>query len=112
MSKTGKTDTFYVPSGCSVAKAVSTTIDGCGSKACVVLEKLRNKNKNNNVELSFLHDRKYYVKCNGKEGVIDIPQEINTLGLLLMIEYLNRSQIICNTCMCSKKRNCPKTLFI
>ena len=46
-----------------------------GVKFCILLKKLREKNKNNKVELSFLHNRKYYVKCNGKEGIIDVPQE-------------------------------------
>ena len=104
---------FIVPLDCSAADAAKTTINGCGSKACAVLKELRKKNKENNVELSFLHDRKYYVKCNGKEGIIDVPQEISTMGLLLMMEYLNRSPIVCSTCrVCLKTGQCPKTLFI
>ena len=111
--KNSKKNNFIVPLDCSAVDAVKTTVNGCGSKVCVVLEELRKKNKNNNVELSFLHDRKYYVKCNGKEGIIDVPQEISTIGLLLMMEYLNRSPIICSTCKaCLKKGQCPKTLFV
>ena len=104
---------FIVPLGCSAADVVKTTVNGCSSKICVILEELRDKNKKNNVELSFLHDRKYYIRCKGKEGIIDVPQEISTTGLLLMMEYLNRSPIICSTCkVCLKEGQCPKTLFV
>ena len=112
--KNSKKSNFIVPLDCSAADAVNTTINGYGGgQICILLKKLREKNKNNKVELSFLHNRKYYVKCNGKEGIIDVPQEISTIGLLLMMEYLNRSPLICSTCkVCLKKMECPKTLFI
>src|SRR3989338_8511392 len=104
-------NSFVVPLGCAAADAVKTTIDGCGNKICSILEKLKKKSKNNNVELSFLDGRKYHIKCNGKEGIIDIPQEISTIALLLLLEYLNRNPAICSTCKtCLKKVECPKTL--
>jgi len=104
-------NSFIVPLGCVAADAVKTTVDGCSGKICSILEELK-KSKNNNVELSFLNDRKYYVKYNGREGIIDVPQEISTIALLLLMEYLNRSPIICSTCkLCLQKWQCPKTLF-
>lgn len=112
--KTGILDNFIVPVGCSAAETVETTINGCSSsKICFLLEELRKKSKNNNVELSFLGDGKYHVKCNGKGGIIDIPQKITTMGLMLMMEYLNRSPITCSTCkICLNEEHCPKTLFV
>lgn len=112
-NKLRKKGNLIVPFGCEAADVVKRTVSGYGGKVCILLEELRKKNKNNNVELSFLHGRKYYVKCNGNGGTIDVPQEISTLALLLMLEYLNRSPIICSTCkVCLKKEECPKTLFI
>ena len=104
---------FIVPLGCVAADAVNTTINGCGNnQICALLGELKKKSKKNNVELSFLDGRKYHIKCNGKEGIIDIPQEISTIALLLLLEYLNRNPAICSTCKtCLKKVECPKTLF-
>lgn len=110
----GIINNFIVPAGCNAAEAVKTTFDGyASSKICFLLKELRKKSKNNNVELYFLDDGKYHVKCNGKEGVIDIPQEITTMGLMLMMEYLNRSPIVCSTCkICLNEEYCPKTFFV
>ena len=106
-------NSFIVPLRCAAVEAVKTTVEGYSkNKICFLLGELKKKSKNNNVELSFLNGRKYHIKCNGKEGIIDIPQEISTIALLLIMEYLNRSPIICSTCkLCLKKVECPKTLF-
>lgn len=105
---------IVVPFGCGAADVVKTILEGfSNSKICVLLKELRDRSKNNNVELFFLDDRKYHVRCNEEEGIIDVPQEITTMGLMLMMEYLNRSPLICNTCkVCFKKVECPKTLFV
>ena len=107
-------NSFIVPLGCAAVEAVKTTVEGCSkNKICFLLEELKKKSKNNNVELSFLNGRKYHIKCNGKGGIIDIPQEISTIALLLMMEYLNRSPIICSTCkLCLQEGQCPKMLFV
>ena len=107
-------NSFIVPLRCAAVEAVKTTVEGYSkNKICFLLGELKKKSKNNNVELSFLDGRKYHIKCNGKEGIIDIPQEISTIALLLMMEYLNRSPVVCSTCkICLEKGGCPKTLFV
>lgn len=92
--------------GCEVVDAVRTTTDGMGKKNLYkLLEEIRS---GDSLQVAHIKDKKYRVKSGTKDGVMEVPENITKLGLLVFFEYLKKEPRSCRGCYLSKSDSCPK----
>lgn len=100
-----------VNSGCNLLEAIQTATRGLNENNLRgILRDLRLRG-GSSVEVTHIKDKKYYVKYEKNAGIIEVPEEVTKIGLLIAGEYLRNRSNICNCCL-FKGNKCLRTLFL
>ncbi len=72
--------------GCEVVDLVRTTTDGMNKKRLYkLLGEIRSSDSLCDIDIAHINDKKYHVKNGTKEGVMEVPENITKLGLLVFL---------------------------
>lgn len=94
--------------GCEIVDVVRTTTEGLAKRNVYKLLREMKSSDGSNLKVVHVKDKKYRVENGAKHGIMEVPENITKLGLLVFFEYLKKNPRSCEGCCLSKGNSCPK----